>query len=57
MEEKPFATATTNVLGTLQIVQAASAFGAEKMAVISTDKAVIRRGLWVRQSELQNSWY
>jgi O-antigen biosynthesis protein WbqV len=45
MEENPFAAARTNVLGTLQIVQAASAFGAEKMAVISTDKAVIPAGI------------
>jgi FlaA1/EpsC-like NDP-sugar epimerase len=45
MEENPFAAAWTNVLGTLQIVQAASAYGAEKMAVISTDKAVIPAGI------------
>jgi FlaA1/EpsC-like NDP-sugar epimerase len=40
MEENPFAAARTNVLGTRQIVQAASTFGAEKMLLVSTDKAV-----------------
>jgi FlaA1/EpsC-like NDP-sugar epimerase len=40
MEENPFAAARANVLGTQQIVQAASTFGAEKMILISTDKAV-----------------
>jgi hypothetical protein len=55
---KAFAAARTNVLGTLQIVQAASAFGAEKMAVIFYGtRPSPRQGLWVRQRELQNSWY
>jgi FlaA1/EpsC-like NDP-sugar epimerase len=40
MEENPFAAARTNVLGTRQIVQAASKFGAEKVLLVSTDKAV-----------------
>ena len=45
MEENPFAAARTNVLGTLQIMHAASEFGAEKMVVISTDKAVVPAGI------------
>jgi FlaA1/EpsC-like NDP-sugar epimerase len=45
MEENPFAAARTNVLGTLQLVQAASALGADKMIVISTDKAVAPVGI------------
>ena len=45
MEENPFAAAKTNVLGTLQIVQAANAFGVDKVIVISTDKAVAPAGI------------
>lgn len=45
MEENPFAAARTNVLGTLQIVQAANAFGVGKVIVISTDKAVAPAGI------------
>jgi FlaA1/EpsC-like NDP-sugar epimerase len=45
MEENPFAAARTNVLGTLQIVQAANASGVEKVIVISTDKAVAPVGI------------
>jgi FlaA1/EpsC-like NDP-sugar epimerase len=45
MEENPFAAARTNVLGTLQIVEAANAFGVDKVIVISTDKAVAPVGI------------
>jgi FlaA1/EpsC-like NDP-sugar epimerase len=45
MEGNPFAAARTNVLGTLQIVQAANAFGVDKVVVISTDKAVAPVGI------------
>src|ERR1700751_4150997 len=40
MEANPFAAARTNVMGTHQIARAASAFGSEKMVLISTDKAI-----------------
>jgi FlaA1/EpsC-like NDP-sugar epimerase len=45
MEENPFAAARTNVLGTQQIVQAASTFGSDKTILISTDKAVAPIGI------------
>jgi FlaA1/EpsC-like NDP-sugar epimerase len=57
MEENPFAAARTNVLSTLQIVQAASAFGAEKMAVISTDKAVIPAEIMGATKRIAELWY
>jgi FlaA1/EpsC-like NDP-sugar epimerase len=40
MEDNPFAAAKTNVWGTQQLTQAASAFGADQLLLISTDKAV-----------------
>jgi FlaA1/EpsC-like NDP-sugar epimerase len=40
MEENPFAAARTNVLGTQEVVRAASRFGSERMILVSTDKAV-----------------
>ncbi|HTF62431.1 MAG TPA: polysaccharide biosynthesis protein [Edaphobacter sp.] len=45
MEENPFAAARTNVLGTQQVAQVSSAFGADKMILISTDKAVSPIGI------------
>jgi FlaA1/EpsC-like NDP-sugar epimerase len=45
MEANPFAAARTNVMGTHQIARAASAFGSEKMVLISTDKAVAPIGI------------
>jgi FlaA1/EpsC-like NDP-sugar epimerase len=45
MEDNPFAAARTNVLGTLQIVQAANAAEVDKVIVISTDKAVAPVGI------------
>jgi FlaA1/EpsC-like NDP-sugar epimerase len=45
MEENPFAAARTNVLGTQQVAQVASAFGADRMILISTDKAVSPIGI------------
>jgi FlaA1/EpsC-like NDP-sugar epimerase len=45
MEANPFAAARTNVMGTYQIARAASAFGSEKMVLISTDKAVAPIGI------------
>jgi FlaA1/EpsC-like NDP-sugar epimerase len=45
MEVNPFAAARTNVMGTHQIARAASAFGSEKMVLISTDKAVAPIGI------------
>lgn len=45
MEENPFAAARANVLGTQQIVHAASAFGSDKLIMISTDKAVAPIGI------------
>ncbi len=45
MEANPFAAARTNVMGTHQIALAASAFGSEKMVLISTDKAVAPIGI------------
>jgi FlaA1/EpsC-like NDP-sugar epimerase len=45
MEANPFAAARTNVMGTHQIARAASAFGSEKMVLISTDKAVVPFGI------------
>jgi FlaA1/EpsC-like NDP-sugar epimerase len=45
MEANPFAAARTNVMGTHQIAHAASAFGSEKMVLISTDKAVAPVGI------------
>ena len=45
MEENPFAAARTNVLGTQQVARVASASGADKMILISTDKAVSPIGI------------
>jgi FlaA1/EpsC-like NDP-sugar epimerase len=45
MEENPFAAARTNVLGTQQVARVASSFGADKMVLISTDKAVSPIGI------------
>jgi FlaA1/EpsC-like NDP-sugar epimerase len=45
MEDNPFAAARTNVWGTQQLAQAVSAFGADQMVLISTDKAVAPIGI------------
>ena len=41
MERNPIRAATTNIIGTQNVVEAASAFGAEQCILLSTDKAVI----------------
>jgi FlaA1/EpsC-like NDP-sugar epimerase len=45
MEQNPFSAAKTNVLGSQQVAKAASAFGAEQLVLISTDKAVEPAGI------------
>ena len=40
MEENPFAAVETNVLGTLAMVETAASAGAERLILLSTDKAV-----------------
>jgi FlaA1/EpsC-like NDP-sugar epimerase len=41
MELNPLAAASTNVLGTYVLLQAASEYGAEQLIMVSTDKAVL----------------
>lgn len=45
MEQNPFSAAKTNILGTQRIADAAGAFGAEQLVLISTDKAVAPAGV------------
>jgi FlaA1/EpsC-like NDP-sugar epimerase len=45
MEDNPFTAVRTNVWGTQQITHAASAFGADQLVLISTDKAVAPVGI------------
>jgi FlaA1/EpsC-like NDP-sugar epimerase len=45
MEDNPFAAARVNAMGTQHITQVASAYEAEKLVLVSTDKAVAPTGI------------